>query len=606
MLENLNNIIKTDSRFARAANILTSDKELENIQPYIFTEETQNFLNDFTDSLQGNNNRRAWTLFGPYGTGKSLLSLFISKVFSGNFNNNWCNQVFESLDKDFRKEFVEKLEKNLGNYFVVPVTGSQNKFGIEIVKSIINESKKQSWASDEFIKELELNLETFSFESQALELKSIIKKVIDVASTSSFPKKRGLIIIVDECGQFLEYEAKNENSNNLIMLQYLAEEAINSENFSLVTTLHRGIMNYAPTSVNSYDLSDWERTAGRFESVQIGNSNESQYELISKTFNSDLKLIDKNSNNQFKEWKNNTWKLISNIESFNQKSVVDFWEKRFHEFYPLHPFSLYSLPILSGILGQNTRTIFSFLSSKDPFGFHEFLIKNKISKNNFPVLTLNYLYDYFFLGPNAFSMQEDLKKIKNSASYAFSNLDDFKNKSEINLVKNMAVLYALKISGAPVKLNFGTISSTLDHKESKNLEAMLSYLETRKLISYRDWEDEYILWQGSGFDLKNSIKINLENLGRSFDFNLVLKEIIEFRDFIARRHSFEKGTTRSFKWHFVNIDDFKDNAISLKKIKYEGVIFQLLSNSDTFSLIFILSFHTKILSISLSKLEPEK
>ena len=178
MLENLNNIIKTDSRFARAANILTSDKELENIQPYIFTEETQNFLNDFTDSLQGNNNRRAWTLFGPYGTGKSLLSLFISKVFSGNFNNNWCNQVFESLDKDFRKEFVEKLEKNLGNYFVVPVTGSQNKFGIEIVKSIINESKKQSWASDEFIKELELNLETFSFESQALELKSIIRKVL--------------------------------------------------------------------------------------------------------------------------------------------------------------------------------------------------------------------------------------------------------------------------------------------------------------------------------------------------------------------------------------------------------------------------------------------
>ena len=90
------------------------------------------------------------------------------------------------------------------------------------------------------------------------------------------------------------------------------------------------------------------------------------------------------------------------------------------------------------------------------FGFHEFLIKNKISKNNFPILTLNYLYDYFFLGPNAFSMQEDLKKIKNSASYAFSNLDDFKNKSEINLVKNMAVLYALKISGAPVKLNFET------------------------------------------------------------------------------------------------------------------------------------------------------
>ena len=121
---------------------------------------------------------------------------------------------------------------------------------------------------------------------------------------------------------FIESFSKHNYKNSLKDFDFnqtISKDRGHLSPWTTWATLHRGIMNYAPTSVNSYDLSDWERTAGRFESVQIGNSNESQYELISKTFNSDLKLIDKNSNNQFKEWKNNTWKLISNIESFNQK-----------------------------------------------------------------------------------------------------------------------------------------------------------------------------------------------------------------------------------------------------------------------------------------------
>ena len=161
----------------------------------------------------------------------------------------------------------------------------------------------------------------------------------------------------------------------------------------------------------------------------------------------------------------------------------------------MHPFSVYSLPVLSGILGQNTRTIFSFLASRDPNSFSEFLSRNKISNKNFPVLDLNYLYDYFFMGPGTFSMQEDIKKIKNSANYAISNLDDFKNKLEIKIIKIMAVLYSLKSSGSPVKLDQKTISANLGEKENKELEAALDYLETRKLVTFREWEDEYILWQ---------------------------------------------------------------------------------------------------------------
>ena len=51
MSKDLDNFIKTDKRFSRAANVLTSDKDIENIQPYIFTEETSYFFREFLNFL---------------------------------------------------------------------------------------------------------------------------------------------------------------------------------------------------------------------------------------------------------------------------------------------------------------------------------------------------------------------------------------------------------------------------------------------------------------------------------------------------------------------------------------------------------------------------
>ena len=158
MNKDLGKLISTDKRFARAANVLTSDKDLENIQPYIFTKETSFFLKEFIKSIKGENNRRAWTIFGPYGTGKSLLSLFFTKIFSGKHDNKWCDQVIKSLPDDTRKELKVLIESQKANYFVVPISGSQSSFGYEVIKSIYESAKSESWASDEFLNELKVSI----------------------------------------------------------------------------------------------------------------------------------------------------------------------------------------------------------------------------------------------------------------------------------------------------------------------------------------------------------------------------------------------------------------------------------------------------------------
>ena len=62
--------------------------------------------------------------------------------------------------------------------------------------------------------------------------------------------------------------------------------------------------------------------------------------------------------------------------------------------YPLHPLTALVLPSLFRRFGQNERSLFSFLSSEEPFGFQEFLRGHRLSRTEVPLLRIDHLYDY--------------------------------------------------------------------------------------------------------------------------------------------------------------------------------------------------------------------
>ena len=67
-------------------------------------------------------------------------------------------------------------------------------------------------------------------------------------------------------------------------------------------------------------------------------------------------------------------------------------EQTFNIFYPLNYVTALMLPKLSQRLAQNERTLFTFLSSEDKNTLSAFL---KSAEGEFPMLTPDYLYDYF-------------------------------------------------------------------------------------------------------------------------------------------------------------------------------------------------------------------
>ena len=62
--------------------------------------------------------------------------------------------------------------------------------------------------------------------------------------------------------------------------------------------------------------------------------------------------------------------------------------------YPLHPMTLLSLPEMCARFGQHGRTLFSFLTSREPYSAAEFL-ENETLADPLPTVGLDRLYDFF-------------------------------------------------------------------------------------------------------------------------------------------------------------------------------------------------------------------
>src|SRR5438132_6220863 len=63
--------------------------------------------------------------------------------------------------------------------------------------------------------------------------------------------------------------------------------------------------------------------------------------------------------------------------------------------YPLHPLTLVVLPYIFRRFGQNERSLFSYLSSGEPYGFQEFVKTRPMSSVSPEFIRLGGLFDYF-------------------------------------------------------------------------------------------------------------------------------------------------------------------------------------------------------------------
>ena len=79
----LSSLIVVNSRFARSVSITRDETRSDALEGYILTPNGRDILRRLATSLRGESSTRAWSLTGPYGSGKSSLALMAAQVLSG-------------------------------------------------------------------------------------------------------------------------------------------------------------------------------------------------------------------------------------------------------------------------------------------------------------------------------------------------------------------------------------------------------------------------------------------------------------------------------------------------------------------------------------------
>ncbi len=72
----LDKLVVVSPRFARSVSLVRDAHRADALDGYILTPTGRAVLRRLTDALHGETTVRAWSITGPYGSGKSALALF--------------------------------------------------------------------------------------------------------------------------------------------------------------------------------------------------------------------------------------------------------------------------------------------------------------------------------------------------------------------------------------------------------------------------------------------------------------------------------------------------------------------------------------------------
>ena len=153
---------------------------------------------------------------------------------------------------------------------------------------------------------------------------------------------------------------------------------------------HKDIANYIDNSLPKEKVDGWRGVSGRFKHINLHNNFSQMYEIISAVIKKDKAFW-----NKFCE--ENKDRFDDLTQRFTLNGVLDEKDENMVQTaikgcYPLHPISTFILPRLSEKVAQNERTLFTFLSSDQKYTLSAFL---KTAEGDFPMLTPDYIYDYF-------------------------------------------------------------------------------------------------------------------------------------------------------------------------------------------------------------------
>ncbi len=527
--------ISVDTHYTRSIHLEKDAQSL--LISYIPTSRALQTLEKIATTFNEFDMPRAWSLIGPYGSGKSAFALFLSQLLGEK------NQAVTVLAKT-HKPLAAKFEHSKLVYCTVLLTGSPESLSKRLIAALYLATQTYFDKSSPIVNQFKLATETNLTVSEIVVLVTQLQKAVAAKSGA------GILCVIDELGKFLEYDARQSNSDDIFLLQALAELARKGHkaNLLLVVLMHQTIEQYAK-NLGETAKNEWLKVSGRFESVPFLESAEQTMRVIAAAFKNELTDEEKRV---VKIHADSVTKVLAEQSALPNHLNLQTASELFSQCYPLHPLSLLILPVLCQKVAQNERTLFSYLGSQEIHGFKDSL--SRLNSANEWILPWE-IFDYFIQNQPTATTDHLTHRRWAEVVTALDRLGYDAPKSEIELLKTIGLLNIIGHHNG-LKASSDLLDLTMPDKTT-----VLDSLSRKSIINYRAFNTEYRVWEGSDFDLDAAIQEAIQHEGH---FNLAekLNQRKTQLPIVARKYSIQNGTLRYFQPIYIDKDSKIDTVVA--------------------------------------------
>lgn len=482
-----------------------------------------------------------WT--GPYGGGKSSAAVLVANLIGGRSGN--MMQARKIVGNDLQALYDRAFPTNEGSWAVVAVTGSRVGLREAIAEAAARTLK---WSKS-------------TYEQARQGDEELIAQLVH----SAMQEYAGVVLILDELGKILEYEAAS--GGDIHLLQDLAESCVRSKRrLVVIGVLHQAFEQYA-ARVSRDGRQEWAKVEGRFQNISFLAGADESVALLGQAINCEHRPRD--ADQQAAKVAAAIAKRKPTDEIVLARALARTW--------PLNPVTALLLgPVSRQRFAQNERSVFGFLGSAEPDGFQEFLTVAESGETYGP----DRLWDYLVTN---FGMALVSGADGNRFSLAFEAIERAAVKGSplhVRLTKISAIIELFR-NGSGLSIADDVLMASVPNEQLGAVSSALEDLVEWAVLIHQPRLGGYALFAGSDFELQDAIGRVMSALSAEQLASVPSRIGLGF--IAAKRHYFLTGNLRTFEIVLLSIgseDEVEGIAKCLAAYKTQGAGFLVLAIGD--------------------------
>jgi nucleoside-triphosphatase THEP1 len=506
--------LEVTRRYVRSTDLRRDLDDPEALDGYVVTATAREAVLRITHGLRRDSKQRAFRITGPYGVGKSTVALLLAKLLRG--------------DGDAARIAAPVLTASSEppRYEPIVLNGRRASF-VDDLLDATGEAAARLGATDLAARVAHIRAGHDRAQPALAALENLAVHLLE-------NEGRGLLLIVDEMGRYLEFAASHPRLEDPSVFQALAERAGGRGRapLAVVTLLHHRFSDYV-AGLGEWIEAEWSRTAERYEEISFRESAEQTLFLLSHALTSvnGSATVTKRARAVFAE--------AGKRGLFH--TAADELRAMAPRLFPLHPASVAALSAMARRFGQNERSVFGFLQSHEPYGFRDHLERTDYGPNGWFLLPR--LFDYLAAQGELRLRAPDRERRWQLALDALVQADglpplDTDTLKAVAVIAVLGPLPGLRTDADSIAWCLGVTLA--------DAEAALARLAARRILYRRPHRDDYSLWSSTSVDLDHWIdeaRIQVPAITR---LDGLASGLPPARPIVAHRHYHQTGTLRTF------------------------------------------------------------